>query len=349
VSASGFRLSAIGKEWLVGLSVVACISATLADSRTLPSRPEAPAVRIVLKESVDVNEPLVLIGHVATIEGGTSFLRRTIAELDLVELSVTQRAAAITTGQMQFRTRLAGVDAKAVTIGGSPVCRVELTKPRLTENTLEEVAKDYLLKRLPWQPEDVVLRLAQPITIPDVDLEARDKVRFDVELQATSSFVGRVGLDVLIWVNGERHADVKVLMEVRVSQPVVIANQRLERSEPLTQEHLRIDRRIVGAGQAFVATPESLLGKRPRRTLQPGHIICMSDVEVGGEEDVAQPIVKSRQPVRIITRVGGLVVSAKGETLQEGAKGQLIRVKNVDSKAVVSARVVEKGLVEVDY
>ena len=70
------------------------------------------------------------------------------------------------------------------------------------------------------------------------------------------------------------------------------------------------------------------------------------DKTLGKEEP---PVVKSRDPVRLTVRVGGLRITALGEALQDGRVGQNIRVRNVDSNKMVTGRVLDRGLVEVDY
>jgi flagella basal body P-ring formation protein FlgA len=60
-------------------------------------------------------------------------------------------------------------------------------------------------------------------------------------------------------------------------------------------------------------------------------------------------LIKTRDLVRLVVHIGAVRVSALGEAMQEGRAGQLIRVRNVDSNKTVSGRVVDRGVVEVDY
>ncbi len=57
--------------------------------------------------------------------------------------------------------------------------------------------------------------------------------------------------------------------------------------------------------------------------------------------------VKSQHPVKIVFRVNGLEVSAKGTALVSGRIGQVIRVRNDASQKVLSARVIDSQTVEV--
>jgi flagella basal body P-ring formation protein FlgA len=60
-------------------------------------------------------------------------------------------------------------------------------------------------------------------------------------------------------------------------------------------------------------------------------------------------LVKQHDVVKLVAHVGPLRVVQFGEAMQDGRAGQLIRVRNVDSQHVVTGRVVDRSVVEVDY
>lgn len=60
-------------------------------------------------------------------------------------------------------------------------------------------------------------------------------------------------------------------------------------------------------------------------------------------------LVKSRDRVKMVAMVGATWIVAAGEALQDGRRGETIRVRNVDSNKVINGRVAAAGLVEVEY
>ncbi len=60
------------------------------------------------------------------------------------------------------------------------------------------------------------------------------------------------------------------------------------------------------------------------------------------------PVVRARQRVTMTARVGALVVTAAGESHQDGRVGEVIRVENVDSHKVLRARVTGPGRVDIE-
>jgi flagellar basal body P-ring formation protein FlgA len=97
---------------------------------------------------------------------------------------------------------------------------------------------------------------------------------------------------------------------------------------------------IQGATAAMIESREGLVGKMARRTLLPGRAILASfinnprAVTVGAE-------------VKIIYVDGGLTIIASASALQDGAIGDVIKVRNVDSGLTISGVIQPDGSVRV--
>ncbi len=87
-------------------------------------------------------------------------------------------------------------------------------------------------------------------------------------------------------------------------------------------------------------TPQDLEGKVARRTLLPGRLIPLSFVRDAY-------MVEPGKPVNVIYVHGALTISVTGVPLQPGSVGDLIRVRNVDSGAVLLGTVMSDGTVRV--
>ena len=59
-------------------------------------------------------------------------------------------------------------------------------------------------------------------------------------------------------------------------------------------------------------------------------------------------LIKPRDQVHLLVRVGPLRLTTLCEAVQEGRAGQTIRVRNVDSKVERVGRVVDRNTVELD-
>lgn len=103
-------------------------------------------------------------------------------------------------------------------------------------------------------------------------------------------------------------------------------------------EKRETERRYAGAG---VATDVSeLVGKVSRTTLLPGRVVALDSVET-------PRLVTVGARVRLVFHNDGVVIFALGTALESGGEGDVIRVRNSDSKIVVTGSVRKDGSVDV--
>ncbi|MCC7283859.1 MAG: flagellar basal body P-ring formation protein FlgA [Acetobacteraceae bacterium] len=106
------------------------------------------------------------------------------------------------------------------------------------------------------------------------------------------------------------------------------------RAGDLRIEHVRADR----AGQ--LADPAAAVGLTLRRPVAAGQPLAATDL--------TRPAVVSRNSaVMMLITAPGMSVGAQGRALEDGAMGEVIRVQNVASRAVVAGEVTGPGRVRV--
>ena len=84
------------------------------------------------------------------------------------------------------------------------------------------------------------------------------------------------------------------------------------------------------AQRDVVTDPQKLVGLTPRYRLRAGEPVR--------EGDARPPIVIVRNsPVIIVLQAGNMTLTAQGRATEDGAKGEIIRVTNMQSKKVIEA------------
>jgi flagella basal body P-ring formation protein FlgA len=91
---------------------------------------------------------------------------------------------------------------------------------------------------------------------------------------------------------------------------------------------------------AVITTEQDLDGKIARRTLLPGRYIPANAVREAW-------VVEQGASVQVYFIAGGLSISATAVTLQPGAAGDLVKVRNIDSGKVFSGTVMADGTIRV--
>ena len=90
-----------------------------------------------------------------------------------------------------------------------------------------------------------------------------------------------------------------------------------------------------------------VVGHKAKRNMPAQQIIRSGDVDLSSLAENAI-LIKPRDVVRMIARKRGLtVVVPAGEALQQGRLGEMIRVRNPQSRKIVIGRVLSSGEVEV--
>jgi flagella basal body P-ring formation protein FlgA len=90
----------------------------------------------------------------------------------------------------------------------------------------------------------------------------------------------------------------------------------------------------------FVTARSQAIGKMARRTLLPGVAIPLAGID-------NPRLVVNGAEVQIVYEDGGLTIVTVGSALQDGAIGDVIRVRNADSGVTVSGAVQRDGTVRV--
>jgi flagella basal body P-ring formation protein FlgA len=321
-----------------------CLAACAA-AQAAQAGPEPVVVR--LRGEAAVPSRLLTVGDVAELTGGVPLLRDNLARLDLTDVPRDRSSVTVTRKQLLYRMKLSGVPEELFRVEGRESIQVNLRiRPIRPEEVVAE-ARKALEARLPWPPAEVVIDLVGPVTAPLPSVAGDELVIIKAELHPGQRPVGRVQMDVRVFVQGEVRLSLPVLFQVRPCTKTVVCRRRVEKGEALDDSSVYLEEQPVDQKSRYALAPEAVKGARARHALVPGQVILQTDVEAG-EKPSNAVLVRAQESVKIQIRIGDLKVTAAGQALQEGRQGQLIRVQNVDSKKLLLGRVVAAGLVEVE-
>src|SRR5579884_3961149 len=332
--------------WLTAGWLALALAVTHTVNRCAARAPEGPVI-ISLRERVVIGGRVVNVGDVGELRGGKAQVRALVAKLDLADAPTAKEPRTVTRQQILFRVRLANIPESLFRIEGAACVQVFFGRFRVPEAEVIAAACQALFKRLPWSEDEIDIQLLQPIAVP-LDVEAaREDITIQAVPHAANTPLGRVQMDLAIYVRGDRRLSFPLYLDVKLCQKVAISTHKIEPGEPLTAANISFDRRPVENLRDYYSSLEMLTNKRARQAILPGSVIVASLLEV----DANKPgpiLIKQQEAVKMIVRLGPVTVVAAGEALQDGRLGERIRVRNVDSKKPVVGRVVDKSLVEID-
>lgn len=346
------------------------------------ARPTAPAsapITLTLKREAQVGKRTVLLDDVASIQGADGVWKQKLSQLDLDEAPAVGQTIQVTRDQIAFRLQAAGIsksrfriegDATTVRLAGSNQ-RLEAAAARgelidssnlagarrtdtdeaynVPHDEIVANATEYLKSRLPWPLEEVKIRLGQALKVSAQTQVAKDQVVLESRLRSAYPPIGRVQVGVTVLANGVRQAEVPLFFEITRMQSVVVTNRRLDRGETLTAADLLVDRRETRDANDYFTNIDALVGRKLKRSMNALQLLTNQDVSGGASDGVAKAgfVVKRRDTVTMVAQVGALQVTTQGEATQDGAVGDVIRVRNPESNSTVNAKVLARGQVEV--
>ena len=148
---------------------------------------------------------------------------------------------------------------------------------------------------------------------------------------------GRVSIGVHC--SGEKKWSIFVSAIIKSYAFVIVLTRPVQRGEIISQQHLSLERMDISNTRGDYATGfEQIENKEAARNLPSGSILGMKSI-------VEPPLIKRKDKVSINSGEAGFSVQMSGIALMDGAKGQVIRVKNESSGRVISGTVVEAGVV----
>ncbi len=361
-----FALCLAGRDGVVVASPPVPVVAT--------AKTTSPLV-LALRSRVQVVGREILIADVAAVSGGNAAQRKRMEELDLNDALATGESIEIGSPQIEFRLRLAGFDSGEVSIRGSAVRitsgRAVSPTGRTTSDrdanaqapsqhvrssdsiaTLEQLvaqaAEDCVRGKLPWSADDVVVRLAVPLPRELTQVTAASGYSCRTSLRTNGPAVGRIQVQVVAESPGEQSFDVAVHLDVRHFDGVVLAAKALERGHTIQAADVYVDRQDVTTLSDYCSNTDLLVGATVKRSVRPLRPVKLSDAE-SSRSAANAVLVKRRDRVRMVAKIGSHSISTTGEAQQEGRLGDTIRLQNIESKSFVQGRVTAANEVEITY
>lgn len=286
------------------LALAACAPASTAQAQsTVP-------VTITLLPQATVDDCVVTLEQVAKLTGGSAYLRKRLARLDVADFKIGAAFTSVSADQVHFRILLAGMDDGQVELRGAKRALVVESQAPCTLRGILASAAEALRAEYPGDPRLLTITPHRGIDVPTVALRPGERVRYGAHAKAPLPRSGRACIDVTLSVSGN----------VREVVPVYFEMMPLELS------------------------PRGAV--KEQSTVRPASYVAPAAPSRPSGRDY---FIKSGDNVKLIAQIGTARIEAMGEAQQNGRVGDLIRVRNVESNRIVHGRVDRSGMILVEY
>jgi flagellar basal body P-ring formation protein FlgA len=208
----------------------------------------------------------------------------------------------------------------------------------IEQGELKEIFTEIIKNDVSWSQGDLEIRsfFSQP---EQIILEG-EKSGYRLLSITPDRYPGKKYISIVFTEDNQDVATVRMAADILFFGEVVCASKRISRNTLITDEDLTTAYRNVSMmDETVIQDTDHAIGKMAKTTIQPGAILYHRHLK-------KQPLVKRGDHVTILARRGVLQVTAPGEVKNTGSKGDMIKVKNLMSRRVIYARVINEGLVE---
>jgi len=293
-------------------------------------------LRIHLPREIAIDGNVPSVGQIGIIHGDESLAAKA-GKIVLGQIAAPGQQVTIDRHVLLSRLACNGIPASQVRLTGAEKVKIRWKARTIKADVIVALARSFLSKRL----------AAGSIRQADLIREPKDVVLGHVggEVKLVPSLVKsstptqarfRIGV-----VAGGKEIDSReVVFRLKFDCHKVTTLVDIPSGSVITRENVKVEKTVSNYPEP--ANWSAPFGLVARRRLPAGVVVS------AGMVGPAKPVilVKRNQNVVIRIQAGGLVVTAMGRTIEEGAAGEYVRVRNVNSQRIILAKVNKDGTVE---
>ncbi len=303
------------------------------------SEKEKPALRMHLPRTVRVRGESLSLGLIGVIRGSDAKLLKKVSDIPMGRIPWSGEKITIDRRTILSRLATAGVSPSMVRITGAEKVAVLLDETTFEAKKLVRSAEAFLKKTRPG-PAGCSWRLVrQP-----KDLKVPTEQNIQLKPRLGKAAMKRYVTVVVAAVGGERELGrTKILFRLVYPMRQAVAIRDIASGETFTSKNTVV--RVVSADRKPTGNWTSPFGLVAARDISAGKVIRT------GLMKAKKPaiVVRRKQTVQMKVVGLGFVVTGVGKALSDGRVGDLIKVQNIDSKRIVTARVAFDGTVRPIY
>ena len=210
----------------------------------------------------------------------------------------------------------------------------------ITRKMIEDIAVAFLNDKIPWGKNRVKIKIVQVSN--DLVLPNRP-YSYKVIPPGKTSYLGTVPLRIVFDVQGQSAKMARVTVKIEVETDAVVVHKPIDRNQTIEKDDVTIvSMDMADLPSNTICRLEDVVGKKALRAINPKEILRTDMVE-------EPPMVRRNDVVSIVAESGALRITAKGEVKESGCRGARIKVVNLSSNKEVIARVMDSGMVQVDF
>ena len=293
---------------------------------------------VTVQDESKISGDNVLLGHIATIEGDLSFIQKA-ESIVIGRIPLPGMERIFKREQIIGHLRDNGVNVKNIKVVCASEVKVITDSIQFSSDDLRNIITGFIFENMPWKQDEVKLEdfSCRPIVLP------KGEVAYSFLVQNNENYLGKFHAEITFTVNGAEAKKEKVAAVIRVMTPVAICAGLIERHAPLKPSDVKMEvRDLANLPKNTVIDLQSILGKRAKSSIEKG-MVLRPDMFAN------DPDIHKGDRITIAVNKDLFRITAPGEALEDGNRGDMIRICNLTSKGKLYGCVKNSTEVEVKY
>lgn len=292
---------------------------------------------LVIAPFVEVKKAEITLSDIATITNRESAFEKIVQDLKNVKiLSAPPAKGQITIPGTKILNIIenTGIPLDSFVYSIPQVIVIQRAGRNISTQEVLDVATNYLTK---FQNMDLQVK---EISWENDQIVPLGETKIEIEKLGESS-AGKLPLKVYVTVDNQPAARFLATALVDDWREVPVLNKALERGMLISTEDIelvRVNRREQPYNIA--ETKDEIIGKALKSKINAGETLRRNLVDM-------PPVIPIGKKINMIYRLGALSATATGVAMDNGLNGEIIRIKNENSRKIVKAKVISPIQVEV--
>ncbi len=292
----------------------------------------ANGAEIDLKTSATVSGEKVTLGQISEVKGNT-VEKEILSQIVITDSPPPCREKVISKERIVEKIvnylRDNGISVKEIKVKGPEHLKVTSTCSVIDADHLKKLVEKFFRRNYPQYAV---------ISVPNIEIKI-PYTSYEEHLNLESLGNRSARLVYEVTVNGKTVK--KIWLPVRVERlvEVVVASKPIPRGAKITPDSVLLRKVVESKARGGTENLTSVIGATAKKSFLPGEVIKVSNIEPNFA-------VRKDQPVRVVYRNGTIRIELLGISLQDGVRGDIIKVKNPSTGKVILCRVTGNGTVE---
>lgn len=243
----------------------------------------------------------------------------------------------------------------------------ELRKIEIADGSTKTIPKIELIKKLKTietyfllPPEVKLLRSKNAVSRMEIERKIRNHLlmncvncEFQIQINSVPQAISAdwemdLNIDlnktsVMIPIYSAAQSDNKgwVVASIKRYAQTAVLNRAIKIGEIINEDSLVVEKRLILNANEVVTDVKNIIGMQAARFLNAGQTLSFRDLK-------KEAVLKKGQMVKAIFGQNNFEVSITAQAEEGGAIGDVVKVKNMDSQKMFAAKIVDRGLVQIE-